>query len=312
VYCTLPTSVFDISDHPLVREADILHLHWINKFVDYPSFFKKVQKTTIWTLHDENLFYGIAHYSQHRIAGEALETKYYEIKLKAVRQIKNLGIVFLSKWMQQQFAGHEMIRGRFSTVISNAVDCREFHPVDKKRARAMFGIDENAIVFVFVSVALSDARKGLGILAATLAKMKIPRAMILAVGANEECARWPLVKSVGPIYDTERLSAAYSCGNYFVMPSQQEAFAQTPMEALACGVPVIAFPVSGTGELITETNGVRCKGFASADLEEGIRRAMNVTYDATAIRKDMMERFSPERIARKYLNLYNRLRSRSE
>ncbi len=63
LYCSLPVSRYDISGHPLVKEADILHLHWINNFVDYPSFFKKVQKPMIWTLHDENLFLGVTHYT---------------------------------------------------------------------------------------------------------------------------------------------------------------------------------------------------------------------------------------------------------
>lgn len=37
---TLPVSKHDLSRHPLVKEADIIHLHWINNFVDYPSFSK--------------------------------------------------------------------------------------------------------------------------------------------------------------------------------------------------------------------------------------------------------------------------------
>lgn len=303
-YCSLPVSRYDISGHPLVKEADILHLHWINNFVDYPSFFKKVQKPMVWTLHDENLFLGVTHYNQCWGTKETLEKKYYRKKQEAVRLIKNLNIVFLSEMMQRQYVHHEMIRGRYSTVINNAVDYNKFYPVNKKKARSIFNIAENAIVFVFVAASLNDERKGLGSLVKTLERMNVPNAMILAVGDNRKEQEWSLIKSTGVIYDTERLSAAYSCGDYFVMPSQQEAFAQTPLEALACGVPVVTFPVSGTNELITEKNGIRCNGFTSEDLEKGIRIAMNTSYDAETIRKDVIDRFSPDLITEKYIELY--------
>ncbi|NJO00628.1 MAG: hypothetical protein HC880_02110 [Bacteroidia bacterium] len=35
---SFPTSIYDLSRHPLVQTADIVHLHWIAGFVDYPSF----------------------------------------------------------------------------------------------------------------------------------------------------------------------------------------------------------------------------------------------------------------------------------
>lgn len=303
-YCSLPVSGYDISGNSLVREADILHLHWINNFVDYPSFFKKVQKPMVWTLHDENLFLGITHYAQYQIAQNILEKKYYKKKQEAVAQIKNLSIVFLSEMMQQRYVHHEMIQGRYSTIINNAVDYKKFLPVDKKKARSMFHIAEDVVVFAFVAASLNDERKGLGSLVETLARMNIPNAMILAAGDNGKGQEWPLTKSTGAIYDTEKLSAAYSCADYFVMPSRQEAFAQSPMEAMACGVPVIAFPVSGMDELITKMNGVKCSGFTSEDLEKGIRIAMNTSYDAETIRKDVIDRFSPEVITKKYIELY--------
>jgi glycosyltransferase involved in cell wall biosynthesis len=91
------------------------------------------------------------------------------------------------------------------------------------------------------------------------------------------------------------------------MPSMKEAFAQTPIESMACGVPAIVFPVSGTDELITPINGIRTKGFTSKDLEEAIRQAMATHYDGDIIRQDMINRFSPEIIANKYIEFYKRM-----
>ena len=49
---------------PQLPPYDILNLHWIADFVDYPSFFGAFSKNTriVWTLHDMNAFTGGCHY----------------------------------------------------------------------------------------------------------------------------------------------------------------------------------------------------------------------------------------------------------
>ena len=42
---SIPQTEFNISGHPLVEEADIIHLHWVSDFVDFETFFEKVPQT---------------------------------------------------------------------------------------------------------------------------------------------------------------------------------------------------------------------------------------------------------------------------
>ena len=304
---TLPTSIIDVSRYPLIQEADVIHLHWINHFVDYPSFFKKVKKPFVWTLHDENLFLGIAHYTESKSYGGDLEAEYYHKKMKIVKGIERLGIVFLSEMMYNQYRQHEMILNAKTTIINNAVDYNNYYPAKKNIARQQMGIPQDAVVFVFVSAELFDSRKGLDILVKALENMQILNVMILAIGTVGSYQVSSTVNAIGPIYNIEKMSLAYSCADYFVMPSCQEAFAQTPIEAMSCGVPAIVFPVGGTRELINKTNGILCNGFTQKDLEEGINKAMNTVYDSDEIRKDVIARFSPEKIAKSYMDFYNQI-----
>lgn len=304
---TIPRSVIDLSVHDLVKQADIIHLHWIDNLIDYPTFFKKVDKPIVWTLHDENLFYGIAHYSGEVFKDNCLEREYYELKLNSVRMIENLGIVFLSEMMFEKFGNHKMIEDRNKTIINNPVDYKIFHPIEKQKARKIFGLNNDAKVFVFVAVNIMDPRKGLHLLSKAIQELNIANAVILAVGNNLGKLKLPYVYSVGPIYESEKMSAAYSCADYFVMPSQQEAFAQTPLEAMSCGVPVIAFPVSGTKELINDDNGIVTEGFNVQDLKNGIIKATNRNYSQDLIRKDVIDRFSPLHIAKKYITFYRKI-----
>ena len=307
VTISLPFSCYDVARHPLVKETDVIHLHWISNFLDYPSFFNKVRKPIVWTLHDENLFYGIFHYNPGKYKDFALEKKYYTIKESAIKSASKLGVVFLSKMMHEKFAEHEMLKSRPCTIINNPVDCNQYRPIEKAKARRELGIPLDKIIFSFVAGGIADPRKGLKILSNTLQRMRISNAYILAVGGEDDYEPLPNVHAIGEIKDSVRMSAAYSCSDYFVMPSKQEAFAQTPMEAMACGIPAIVFPVSGTEELITPQNGVRAKGFTSQDLEEAIRQAMATHYDGDIIRQDMIDRFSPEIIANKYIEFYKRM-----
>lgn len=301
IFATLPTSPIDVSHHPLVKEADLIHLHWVDNFVDYPSFFRNVDKPIVWTLHDEGMFSGVFHFTDGRKLNEPLDEKYLKVKLRAVHQIKNLGIVFLSKMMRDKFSDNEMVKGRPNTIINNPVDCDLFEPVEKSKARDIMKIPQDAIVFSFVAGKIADPWKGLSVLSKTLQKMKIPNALIMAVGGEQEYSELPLVHPVGSVRGPRNMSIAYSCADYFVMPSRKEAFAQTPIESMACGVPAIVFPVSGTDELITPQNGVRADDFTEESLEQAIKAAMTTPYDSKAIRQDMITRFSPNVIAKNIL-----------
>lgn len=56
----------DLSDHPLVKEADLIHLHWINQGFLSLSDIKKLIKTgkpIVWTMHDMWPCTAICHYS---------------------------------------------------------------------------------------------------------------------------------------------------------------------------------------------------------------------------------------------------------
>lgn len=302
---SLPVSPVDLSTHELIDWADIIHLHWVNNYVDIPSFIKKVNKPIVWTLHDENLFCGIAHYSNQIIPNNKLEEKYSNMKLNVVGSAPNINIVFLSRYMQQQFGDHPIVKNKRQTVINNFVDSNVFKPVDKEQARKRYNIPSNKTVVVFLAYRIEDPRKGLHVLIDSLTEIPVRDWLILAIGKNDNMEHHDMVKTVGLINSQEELSILYSCGDFFAMPSLQEGFAQAPMEAMACGLPVVAFPCSGTEELINDENGVICQDFTKNSLKNGITVLLNKKYDAGKIREYVANYFSKEVIAQKYISFYN-------
>lgn len=304
----IPTSVVNLMHSRWVEWADVIHLHHIADYIDYPSFFGRIgRKPVVMTLHDENFFYGLAYYESHLQPQHPLERYYAELKRKAFAKAHNMGVVLLSEFFRQKFHGHQLLQGNEVRVINNAVDTTVYKPIPKTDARQRLGLSADDTLIVFSAFVVSDQRKGLDKLSEAVARIGNPRIRIVAVGKNIHHRSWPNVVEMGFKHTAESLCEVFSACDFFAMPSMQEAFALTPMQAMACGLPVVAFPVSGTSELINEHNGVVCTDFTVEALKEGIMTLMSRSYDAAAIRQDMANRFSPVAIAQKYCSLYNDL-----
>ena len=311
------TGYTDIADHPWVREADILHLHWIGGFVDYESFFPRVKQPIVWTAHDENPALGGFHYSSWKQMApksiQRLDTALMCRKERAYGQVKSMTLVALSNHMSDFFSRSRLV-GRFPRVIiHNGVDGMRFRPIPRAKARAMLNIPEENIVFLFAANNIHEERKGLRELIAALELLNLPRVTLVCLGNFNAVPQASFdIRCDGYVSDNRLQSAYYSAADFFALPSFQEAFAQTPLEALACGCPVIAFPCSGMDSLINEMNGVVCHGFAVEDFLGGIHSALSVSYDRKAIRRSVLEHFALDVIAKSYVGLYNSLLRASE
>jgi glycosyltransferase involved in cell wall biosynthesis len=307
---SLPVSDYDLSNHPLVIEADLIHLHWTAGFLDWPSFFGKVTKPVVWTIHDENLYFGGFHYRKEQIENisvyRKLEEKLIDIKQKSIQKCKNLSIVSLSKMMLKLSLSEDIVKNRKHYLINNSVDHNIFRKFDKKLSRNIFGLPDSKKILVFVSYYLNDKRKGFTELLMALNELDMSYVALFAIGIGKaEVDNQIEIYYPGAINDARLLSLAYSAADFYIMPSFHEAFAQTPLEAMACGLPVVAFPCSGTEELINEKNGVRATEFTVASLKKSIKLALSTKYKSDWIREDVLTRFGMKNMIGQYVSVYN-------
>lgn len=306
---TRPVSPFDLSNHPWVLDADIIHLHWVDDFFDQIKFIQKIKKPIVWTIHDENLFYGISHYATMIIDDNPLEIKYRELKRKMVANSHNLNFVLLSNFFVRKFGQTPILQKHRFKIIPNSVDCSKYKTIEKNVAQNSLGLKSNFDYFVFVAYSITDENKGLDKLIQVVDELnkENDKYRIIAVGDNKGFLGHRTVIETGLIHDSHKMSVWFSAGDYFVMPSLQEAFSQSPIEAMACGKPAIVFPVSGTEELITTKNGIVCEGFSKSDLLNGIKKALNKEFDSNEIRRDVSERFSAQTIVKEYMDFYKQI-----
>lgn len=307
-FYSTPQTKLDITSHPWIEWADVIHLHWCNNFFNQPLFFNKIKnKPIVWTLHDENLFYGTAHYHDSILTEDKLEKKYFQLKHEMVATASNLSIVFLSQYFVDKFSKEQMFDGKKIFKINNAVDCSQFVVQDLKETRIKLGLPLNKKILLFVATSITDQHKGLNILSEAVTKLDDDDIIIVAIGNNDGYKGHSNVISLGKIYDPSILSQYYSASNAYILPSYQEAFSQSCIEALSCGIPTVAFPVGVCVDCINEENGYLCVDFTIEELKKGIKHVLKNKYDKLKIRSQVEGRFETSFIAQQYRTLYNEL-----
>lgn len=81
-------------------------------------------------------------------------------------------------------------------------------------------------------------------------------------------AKYPQARFLGPMFGAE-LASAYAAADVFVFPSKTDTFGLVMIEALACGTPVAAYPVTGPVDILTPETGAM-----DEDLDVAIARAL--------------------------------------
>jgi glycosyltransferase involved in cell wall biosynthesis len=97
-------------------------------------------------------------------------------------------------------------------------------------------------------------------------------------------ARYPTATFLGPKHGAE-LASAYAAADVFVFPSRTDTFGLVNIEALACAVPIAAYPVAGPIDILGPTGvgihgGARRIGALDEDLARAIAKALTADRGA--------------------------------
>lgn len=308
---TYPVSLYRVENHPLVKWANVIHLHFCDDFINYPTFFKKVKKPIVWTLHDIGIGYGGFHYKIDYDAllpyYKELETAFLKIKSDSISKAQNLSIVSLSQEMYDFTKKIDYLRDKPNHIVFNSVDSTKFQMFDRKQCRSELGLPQDKKILLFVSEYVEVQSKGLSLLKEAILPMHQENILLCIVGnhsADLPSKDIVATRYFGKITDLVLLSKLYSAADFLVVPSSQEVCCQTPMEAMSCGTPVVVFPSGAMKDYVCPEQGIVCKDCLLQALKDGLNKALHNHYDRSAIREYVGKNFSPDIIANMHVELY--------
>ena len=311
VFFSLPISRYDLAHHPLVEWADVIHLHWVQNFLDFETFFRDVNKPIVWTIHDLNPLMGGFHHIRYQeqlqsVYGK-LESKCYKIKKRALQSLVSLNVVAISTEMERFIRQHEFFCSRLVFRAENVVGGDMFLLIDRTMAREFLGLPLDKKIVAFVNKDLNDREKGLADLIEAIEQVSIKNVELLCVGEGIIPKTKVPVKHMKSVTNMEDLSRAYSAADVLVMPSYQESFGNTAVEALCCGTPVVMTKVGVAEDLIDDELGVIAENHSPKALSEAIMCVLNTVYNRNSMRERVLSLYSPQRIADEYMEIYEKV-----
>ena len=105
------------------------------------------------------------------------------------------------------------------------------------------------------------------------------------------------------------INKIYQNSHVFVLPSQSETFGVSYIEAMYAGLPVIATRCGGPESFVNESNGLLVPINDTNELAQSMRlmRLNYSNYDLQKISNQCIERFSPDIISEKIVDLYSKM-----
>jgi glycosyltransferase involved in cell wall biosynthesis len=321
-------SPYRIHNLEIVKQADIIVLHWVNSFLDYLSFFGNIDKPVVWVLHDMNPFTGGCHYAGScdkftascqvcpQLSGTIdpqYSAKIFAAKLKALKGFNKLSIITLSQWMQENSQKSMLLGSRPHYHIPNSLDATVFSPKSKQHCREMLGLPADKKIILFVADNVHNHRKGYAILVDAI-KGLTNKEQVLLVQIGNESARetWEdcAVKRLGVIQDELLMSMVYAAADVFVIPSLEDNLPNTVMESLMTGTPVIGFALGGIKDMVEDgQNGYLVTEINAEALSKAMERFLlsAEVFDKDIIRKKAFEKYNQDVQANQYIALFKQL-----
>ncbi len=323
----------NLGEH-LIRQipsTDIVHLHWTAGMIDYTilcNYFKN-KSTLIWTLHDLVHVTGGCHYPydcekfiDHCGSCPQLDSKTqkdwsFEIfgrKHSAFRLIADQTVfVAPSKWSQKIASQSGLLNDIEVRHITYAIDANEHMILNRSELRKKYKINKNDIVLLFISGNIQEQRKGfqdyvdaINHLCAENLEIGVTALIVGKNFPNNLSLSLP-VKHIDYISDKQQLNEIYNLADATVLPTIADTGPQTALESIACGTPIVGYPVGIVADILEYPDmGILCSDTDAHSLVEALKLFVNSieNFKADHIKAKAAKYFDLSDSVTRYKELY--------
>ena len=316
-----------IVDKINAHHAPIVHLHWINNLLSIEDI-GKINKLIVWTLHDMWPFSGSEHlsydpnsffYGDSTIVTSIINQNHETFRhKKEYWHQQKFTLVAPSNWLAECAKRSILFNECDISVVPCPIDYAFWSPKNQPNSHVRFNFDINKKQILFLGQnVINDSNKGWDLLQEVLLTFfystDIEFELVVVGHSGEIVSNYPYkIHSLGEISDDEILVDLYSAVDLLVVPSRFEAFSQVTLEAQSCGLPVVGFNIGGIPDvLIHKKTGWISAPFDLIDFSEGIhwilKEEVRTKKMGSAGRKNVIEKFSSEKVAQQYFELYQKV-----
>jgi glycosyltransferase involved in cell wall biosynthesis len=319
-----------------IAEADVINIHKVEHFVDLPALLGRLppSKPVVITLHDLSPITGGCDYPGLCRRFEAAcgccpimdshRPNDYSRRIFRMKEMaylrpprERLAFVANSVWSGEQARLSALTKGRTVEVIHYGLDQDVYSPRKRRESREALGIGVEEAVLLFGAHDLGLPHKGGRYLRDALVNVHCQEPIrLLTMGAGHfQAVPGYRHTHFGQVESDELQALLYRAADVFVIPSLEEAFGQTALEAIACGTVVAGFAVGGIVNIVqNDLNGILVVRGDSNALGQAIMRllkdeTLRVRWQE-ACGAWVKARFSFDRNATAYHALYESLLAR--
>lgn len=246
------------------------------------------------------------------------ETSYNWQHKAEIYRNSRLYVITPCQWLMNK-VNHSILKPGIiaSKVIPNGVDLTVFHPANRAEVRSGLGLPLDAKILLFAANGIrKNIWKDYKTLQSALAEIAKTGTKVLCIALGEEAKPEHVddfeIRFVSYKRDPYKVARYYQAADLYVHPARADTFPTTILEALACGIPVVASAVGGIPEQVMEgktgflvpIGDARAMANRILDLlaDEGLRLRMG-----RQAAEDAARRFRMERMIKDHLALYKNM-----
>ncbi len=324
----------DLSSHPLVRQADVVVLAWINQGMLSLRSIDRIcatGKPVVWVMHDMWNCTGLCHhaYDCRRYKDKCGTCRYLRsrsrldlsrftlLRKKALYDAHpNLSFVAVSNWLAFRCRESYLMESSRMEIIPNAFPVDDF--LCDRQPDDSWGVRPGSKVLVIGAARLDDPVKGFDQLIAIMRHIATSkpqlasRLHLLLYGAirNEALLRDIAIPYtfIGPVNGTDRLNDIYRHADVVLSTSRYETLPGTLIEGQASGCVPVTFGNGGQPDIVDHLRTGYIADYLSPEsFAEGIEWAIDAPITRHDLHEEVRGLFSANNVAHAFISLFTRL-----
>lgn len=328
----LPEFVDNIVAHKTEQKLtyNIIHAHY------WMSGWSALKIGQLWDIPVVTTYHSLGYVRYHTLKlhkDQSVDGEFFKFRVRWEREIGNKGrVLSTSPFEKKDLIRYYGIPSARIEVVPAGIDLAMFYQIGMQKARERIGIPTDANLVLYVG--RLEWRKGIGTLLYSIPNLlrKSPELKktlkVVIVGrysTSSDQGEYQRLKAIVVHLGIERyinfvgskdraeMKYYYSAANVCTVPSYYEPFGLVPLEAFACGCPVIASRVGGlkftvrdryTGLLVRPRNPKSLASATAKVLSDADRFRENIRKFSET---ELVEKFSWQSVCSKVSDYYMRL-----